>query len=78
MTIWDCLISYYLILLIIPRVFNNCIKYNGKTTNYGVLSDQCFKDLETLVDEFGLRKYIKKAEDEPEEKAEVKNWREGH
>jgi hypothetical protein len=48
-------------------VFNNCIKYNGKTTNYGLLSIQCLKDLETLVDENGLRDFITAAKEAPEE-----------
>lgn len=42
------------------QVFRNCIKYNGKTTNYGRLSYQLLDELERLIDETNIRKYIKK------------------
>lgn len=49
-------------------VFYNCIKYNGKTTNFGLLCNQCLEDLEKMIDEYGLRKLITQKEKVVEEK----------
>jgi len=41
-------------------VFANCIQYNGRTTNYGVMASKLSDELENLIDENNLRRFINK------------------
>ena len=59
----NCIIFHiYNFSYLFSSVFNNCITYNGRTSNYGLLSLQCLEDLEKLIDENDLRKYLKQEE----------------